>query len=466
MDIDIRDDREEPQDGSAARAGVDDRRGPANRLGQRGRRGARRDERAVLAELRVLAALTRVYRDPDAVGLEAPPDRGRGRSSNTATACRRWGSLDGVRTGRQGRIRQGLSRARSARAATSRSSSSRSPPKTPLRSRAACSARARSSPRSATATSSSSTASSARAVSSACGWSSSSGRTMEDELRARGPLERRGSDTHRRGPLPGARRRARPRPRPPRRQGAERDARGGRPHGPHGFRRRHRARDRLRKGRTTRPARRCISPQSSSTGNRPRARRTSTVSASCSTDGDARVPGRGRQSVAESNARIARAESNGCGTCGRTSRASSSRPSSARSRPILRRGRRRPVSSKRPSPGARPTPVVRYGPGGSAPRLSPPQSCSSPCRLRGSSATRPTDSDGTNPSPAAAVERDAGHAGRAPSILPTPSRRRMFRTRNGVETPLTPNHRARRRRPGVDAHRSVERRLCLRDQCR
>ena len=30
------------------------------------------DERAVLAELRVLAALTRVYRDPDAVGLETP----------------------------------------------------------------------------------------------------------------------------------------------------------------------------------------------------------------------------------------------------------------------------------------------------------------------------------------------------------------------------------------------------------
>ena len=30
------------------------------------------DERAVLAELRVLAALTRVYRDPDAVGFETP----------------------------------------------------------------------------------------------------------------------------------------------------------------------------------------------------------------------------------------------------------------------------------------------------------------------------------------------------------------------------------------------------------
>ena len=30
------------------------------------------EERAVLAELRVLAALTRVYRDPDAVELEPP----------------------------------------------------------------------------------------------------------------------------------------------------------------------------------------------------------------------------------------------------------------------------------------------------------------------------------------------------------------------------------------------------------
>ena len=48
------------------------------------------DERAVLAELRVLAALTRVYRDPDAVGLEIPPDRGR-RTSSTRTACRRRG---------------------------------------------------------------------------------------------------------------------------------------------------------------------------------------------------------------------------------------------------------------------------------------------------------------------------------------------------------------------------------------
>ena len=32
------------------------------------------DERAVLAELRVLAALTRVYRDPDAIGLDTLPE--------------------------------------------------------------------------------------------------------------------------------------------------------------------------------------------------------------------------------------------------------------------------------------------------------------------------------------------------------------------------------------------------------
>ena len=44
------------------------------------------DERAVLAELRVLAALTRVYRDPDAAGPETEPQ-----PSWTRTACPRRG---------------------------------------------------------------------------------------------------------------------------------------------------------------------------------------------------------------------------------------------------------------------------------------------------------------------------------------------------------------------------------------
>ena len=73
--------------------------------------------------------------------------------------------------------------------------------------------------------------------------------------------------------------------------------------------------------------------------------------------------------VRRSNARTATVESNGCATCGRISRASSSRPSSARSHPTPPHGRRQPVSSKPPSPGA-----ARHrcrGRGPSAPRRPP-----------------------------------------------------------------------------------------------
>ncbi len=52
------------------------------------------DERAVLAELRVLAALTRVYRDPDAVGLEAPLQTEAQELVEHALPPATWGSLE------------------------------------------------------------------------------------------------------------------------------------------------------------------------------------------------------------------------------------------------------------------------------------------------------------------------------------------------------------------------------------
>ena len=72
MDIDIRDDREEPQDGALLElASMIDEDRPidwdSEEVEARGT-----GEHAVLAELRLLAALTRVFRDPDAVGLEGP----------------------------------------------------------------------------------------------------------------------------------------------------------------------------------------------------------------------------------------------------------------------------------------------------------------------------------------------------------------------------------------------------------
>ncbi len=77
MDIDIREDREDREDrqddGALLElASMIDEDQPINWDSEGEARGA--DERAVLAELRVLAALTRVYRDPDAVGLEPPLD--------------------------------------------------------------------------------------------------------------------------------------------------------------------------------------------------------------------------------------------------------------------------------------------------------------------------------------------------------------------------------------------------------
>ena len=77
MDIDIRDDREEQQDGALLELAsmIDDDQPIDWNSEELEARGA--GERAVLAELRLLAALTRVYRDPDAVGLESTPrDRG------------------------------------------------------------------------------------------------------------------------------------------------------------------------------------------------------------------------------------------------------------------------------------------------------------------------------------------------------------------------------------------------------
>ena len=72
MDIDIREDREEPQDGALLElASMIDEDRPIDWDSEEVEaRGAA--ERAVLAELRLLAALARVFRDPDAVGLENP----------------------------------------------------------------------------------------------------------------------------------------------------------------------------------------------------------------------------------------------------------------------------------------------------------------------------------------------------------------------------------------------------------
>ena len=72
MDIDIREDREEPQDGALLElASMIDEDRPIDWDSEEVEaRGAA--ERAVLAELRLLAALARVFRDPDAVGLDSP----------------------------------------------------------------------------------------------------------------------------------------------------------------------------------------------------------------------------------------------------------------------------------------------------------------------------------------------------------------------------------------------------------
>ena len=64
--------------------------------------------------------------------------------------------------------------------------------------------------------------------------------------------------------------------------------------------------------------------------------------------GDARIPGRLAPIGPRSNARIARVASSACATRGPIFRAASSRPSSARCHRIRRSGRRRRASSKPP----------------------------------------------------------------------------------------------------------------------
>jgi len=71
VDIDIREDRQDDVALLALASRIDDDQSIDWDREQGGARGD--DERAVLAELRVLAALTRVYRDPDATGLETEP---------------------------------------------------------------------------------------------------------------------------------------------------------------------------------------------------------------------------------------------------------------------------------------------------------------------------------------------------------------------------------------------------------
>ena len=81
----------------------------------------------------------------------------------------------------------------------------------------------------------------------------------------------------------------------------------------------------------------------------------------------------------------------------------------------------------------------------SARRLSPPQSSSWPSRV-GVVPDQPGKSPDTNdPSPAAAVERTPAPRRQPQSILPILVKARLFRTRNGVETPLTAGTESRRR---------------------
>ncbi len=116
MDIDIRDDGEDQQDDGAllALASMIDEDRPIDWDSEGEARGA--NERAVLAELRLLAALTRVYRDPDAVGLEPPLQTEAQVPPAPALPPATWGSLTVLeQVGRGGfakvyRARDGLSR--------------------------------------------------------------------------------------------------------------------------------------------------------------------------------------------------------------------------------------------------------------------------------------------------------------------------------------------------------------------
>ena len=303
------------------------------------------DERAVLAELRVLAALTRVYRDPDAVGLETPlqtevqqlvdPSH-RPRRGDPSTVFEQVG-------------KGGFAKVYRARDALGRDVALKLFPVTPENSGALSSRVLREGSLLAKI--------SHRNVVVVHGVERSSGfvglwmefihgRTMEDELARTRAAQRRGSHTHRRGSLPGARRRARTRPRPSRRQGAERDARGAAA-----------ARSSWTSApapssrlacasRSTRPARRCTSPRSSSTGDPPRARRHLQPRRPALQDGDARVPGRRRRWSPNRTRASRRASQAAARRAAGSPESASSRPSSARCPQIPRPVRRRPASSR------------------------------------------------------------------------------------------------------------------------
>ena len=116
MDIDIRNDGEDqPDDGGLlALASMIDEDRPIDWDSEGEARSA--NERAVLAELRLLAALTRVYRDPDAVGLEPTLHTEVQVPPAPALPPATWGSLTVLeQVGRGGfakvyRARDGLSR--------------------------------------------------------------------------------------------------------------------------------------------------------------------------------------------------------------------------------------------------------------------------------------------------------------------------------------------------------------------
>lgn len=93
MDIDIRDDGEDQRDGVLAKlASMIDEGQPIDwDREELEARGA--NERAVLAELRLLAVLTRVYRDPDAVELEPPIQTEVQEPAASALPPAAWGSL-------------------------------------------------------------------------------------------------------------------------------------------------------------------------------------------------------------------------------------------------------------------------------------------------------------------------------------------------------------------------------------
>ncbi len=135
-----------------------------------------------------------------------------------------------------------------------------------------------------------------------------------------------------------------------------------------------------------------------------------------------------------SNARIATDESSGCATPGRISRATSSARSSARCPRILRRDR----NGWRARGGPRAACELRRcqsGPRGSASRpAAAVVLVAVPVALFLATLTKRPDSN--SPSPAAAVERTAI----TPAAAVSPSytvQASMFRTRYGVETPLT-----------------------------